>query len=743
MSDRRRTPYVRFEKYLTARATFLSEAYLRIRPLCYRFWLRRSTLIASLLLALCVELPAQTLPVPTNGDRANLPLMPWPSEVQLQTGELPIQQTFTVGLQGAGASDPRVVESVRRFLYRMFRETGIPVGQTLASPASNPTLIIEVQHAKPGIQNLGDDESYSLTVTPTKATLVAKEPLGAIRGLETLLQLVRSGRGADFSVPAVEITDRPRFPWRGLSLDVARHFLTVDDLKRTLDGISAVKMNVFHLHLTDDQGFRVESKIFPKLQQMGSDGNYYTQDEIKEIVAYGRARGVRVVPEIEMPGHSTSWYPGYPTLATGNGPYDVIRRWGIFPATMDPTRESTYKFLDRLIGEFAGLFPDEYFHIGGDEVDQKGEWASDDNPKIAAFMKGHNLADLNALQAYFNRRVLAILTKHGKHMEGWDEILHPDLPKTIVIQSWRGQESLVQAARGGYRGILSTGYYLDLMQPASEHYLVDPLKGATENLTPEEQERILGGEAAMWEELATTENIDVKLWPRTAAIAERFWSKGDVVDVPWMYQRLTSTSRWLALQGLQHEAQLRLMQLRLAGEHPLEPLSRFATALDPVKGYARTHQGGKEYSILSAYNSLVDAIPPESDVAREFRDTVSRLVSSSNATPADIESVRRSFTGWKQSAAEVQEIFQDSPLLGDYRDVAKSVDAICQIGLDALDRRVQNKPMNAAWMESSLADLDRESKPRGAVLIQIAPGVRMLIEGAKAASVPLANPQMQ
>ena len=710
-----------------------------MRSISCRFFSPHSALILSLLLTRCVALTAQTQLVQanlvqTNNDRPTLPLMPWPSEVHLQTGELPIQQTFTVALQGDGAADPRVEESTKRFLYRLFRETGVPVGQTIALSSSNPTLIIDVQHSKPGIQKLSDDESYNLAITPTKATLVAKEPLGAIRGFETFLQLVRIGQGADFSVPAVEINDRPRFPWRGLSLDVARHFLTVNDVKRTLDGLSAVKMNVLHLHLTDDQGFRVESNIYPQLQQKGSDGKYYTQADIREIVAYARSRGIRIVPEIEMPGHSTSWYPGFPDLASGEGPYEIIRKWGVFPATMDPTRESTYRFLDRLISEIVTLFPDEYFHIGGDEVDQKGEWAN--NPRISAFMKSHNLADLNALQSYFNLRVLTILTKYGKYMEGWDEILHPDLPKTIVIQSWRGQESLAQAARAGYRGILSTGYYLDLMQPASEHYLVDPMKGETATLSPEEQERILGGEAAMWEELATTENIDIKLWPRTAAIAERFWSRADVVDIPSMYQRLDSTSRWLEFQGLQHKTQLRSMQIRLAGDHPLDPLSRFVTALEPVKGYARTGDQAKNYSILSAYNSLVDAIPPESDAAREFRDIVSRLVSSLSPEPADVTSLRRSLTDWKQSSTEVRGILQDSSLLSDYRDVANSVDAICQLGLDALDRRVQNQPMDAAWMQSSLADLDRESKPRGEVLIQIAPGVRMLIEGVKPSSAP-------
>jgi hypothetical protein len=188
---------------------------------------------------------------------------------------------------------------------------------------------------------------------------------------------------------------------------------------------------------------------------------------------------------------------------------------------------------------------------------------------------------------------LKIVTKHGKHMEGWDEILHPDLPKSSLIQSWRGKKSLAEAARQGYSGILSAGYYLDLMQPAAQHYAVDPLKDADPSknevgsLTAEEQRRVLGGEAAMWEEIATMENIDVKLWPRVAAIAERFWSPQDVTDVASMYRRLEATSHWLDLQGLQHLSEIRLMQARLAGSFDPAPLAVLASILEPMKGYSR------------------------------------------------------------------------------------------------------------------------------------------------------------
>jgi hexosaminidase len=302
-------------------------------------------------------------------------------------------------------------------------------------------------------QALGEDESYRLTVTPAAVNLDAPNPLGIIHGLQTLLQLVRIGPDG-FAAPAVSIEDRPRFPWRGLLIDVSRHFMPVQVIERNLDGMEALKLNVLHWHLSDDQGFRVESKKFPRFQQLSSDGLYYTQDEIRSILQHARDRGIRVVPEFDMPGHSTSWFAAYPELASGPGPYQIERKWGIFDPAMDPTSEHVYRFLNDFIGEMAKLFPDQYFHIGGDEVNGK-QW--DKNVKIHEFMQKRGIKDNHALQAHFNQRLREIVSKHKKVMTGWDEILHPDLPKQTVVQSWRGQASLADAARQGYRGLLSYG----------------------------------------------------------------------------------------------------------------------------------------------------------------------------------------------------------------------------------------------------------------------------------------------
>ena len=433
-----------------------------------------------------------------------------PASVQQGSGQLAINQSFAVAV--TGARDASLDGAVQRFTTQLSRQTGIPFRP---KSGAAPTLQIHADHGREAVQKLGEDESYELTVADSGAKLTAPTTLGVLRGLQTFLQLVQI-TPTGFAAPAVTIKDQPRFPWRGMLIDVSRHFIPIDVLKRNIDGMAAVKMNVLHWHLSDDQGFRAESKKFPKLTQAGSEGMFYTQEEIRDFIAYAQERGVRVVPEFDMPGHTRSWYLGYPELSSGAGPY-TLDGGGIDPI-MDPTRESTYKFLEKFVAEMAKLFPDAYFHIGGDEVDGK-QW--DANPKIQEFIKAHGMKNNQDLQAYFNQRLEKIVAKNHKTMVGWDEILHPDLPKTVVVQSWRGQASLAAAAKQGYRGLLSYGYYLDLMWPAARHYAVDPMADAAAALSPQEKSLILGGESCQWAEWVTPENIDSHIWPRNAVIAER------------------------------------------------------------------------------------------------------------------------------------------------------------------------------------------------------------------------------
>jgi len=658
----------------------------------------------------------------------HLSLMPLPASVQLGDGQLLITQKFTVGI--AGYKEARLERAGRRFLENLSRRTGLPVGLDVGDPGK-ATLVIDADHASRAVQELDEDESYTLEVTSRGAKLNAQNPLGILRGLQTFLQLVAITPDG-FAAPALKIEDRPRFPWRGLMIDVGRHFMPLDVLKRNLDGMEAVKMNVFHWHLSENQGFRMESKRFPKLHEMGSEGLFYTQEEARELIEYARDRGIRVVPEFDVPGHTTSWFAGYPELASAPGPYAVERRWGVFDAEMDPTKEETYRFLDRFIGEMAELFPDAYFHIGGDEVKGK-QW--DANREIQKFMREHGFTTHRELQEYFNARIEKILTKHHKRMVGWDEVLSPSLPKDIVIQSWRGQKSLAEAAKQGYRGLLSFGYYLDLMHSASQHYGVDPLSDEARMLTPEEQKSILGGEACMWTEYATPENIDSRIWPRTAVVAERLWSPQDVQDVDAMYERVEAISLELDELGLRHLSSEKRMLRRMAGTVEIAPLLVLANVVEPLKEYQREEEATKAGITLSrdaALNRLVDAVPPESETARRFARAVHRLLAGDLRGGATEAEIRASLEVWRDNDALLQPLLQRSYLLKELIPLSHKLAGLAEAGLQALNYRDKGELAPADWTAAQSAFIEEAKKPQADLLLMILPSVYSLVESVSA-----------
>src|ERR1700677_1489918 len=659
-------------------------------------------------------------------------VMPLPATVTLGVGRFMVVQTFSVAI--AGYNGPRLERAAQRFLRDLGRQTGYFVSPGLGD-AGHASLVIHAEHDSAPVQDLGEDESYVLDVSSTGAKLTAPNPLGVMRGLQTFLQLVEVTPDG-YAAPAVHIEDSPRFPWRGLSIDVSRHFITMPVLRRNVDAMAAVKMNVLHLHLSDDQGFRLESKEFPKLQEFGSDGMYYTQSEMRELIAYASDRGVRVVPEFDMPGHSTAWFAGYPELASGSGPYRIERRWGIFDPAMDPARESTYKVLDKFIGEMATLFPDRYFHIGGDEVNGK-EW--DANPKIREFMQAHNLKSNQELQQYFTVRVEKIVSKHHKFMVGWDEILTPGMPKDVVIQSWRGQESLAEAAKQGYRGILSSGYYLDAIQPAAQHYLVDPSSGAGATLTPAQQKLILGGESCMWEEFASDESVESRIWPRAAAVAERLWSPQQVQDVNSMYRRMAAVSAQLEQLGLTHRSVSVKMLARLAGTDDIAALEVLARTAQPAGVSIRETEAEKAGGIQTSdvpLNRMVDAISPESEEARKFSAAVDQFVASKFQDRAAESYLRGKLTQWRDNDSALQPLLQNSFLLKEVVRVSQNLALLGAAGLQALDYIDARKAAPGEWRAQQVAMIQQAAKPTADLVLAVAPALQKLVEGSAALTTP-------
>ena len=674
-------------------------------------------------------------PLISDSDRAAINIMPLPAELELKNGTLVASEGIHVIYQGI--RNDKIDRSVDRLFMKLERrlqksisnEQGIEF--TINCLADSPT---EVQQVK-------EDESYSLKIDRQGIYLEAPKPYGVIRGLETIFQLSEI-KGDKLMMPGAEIQDSPRFPWRGIMIDVCRHWIPKDVVLRTLDAMAMVKMNVFHWHLSEDQGFRVESKVFPKLHEIGSNGKYYTQEEIREVIQYAADRGIRVVPEFDLPGHSKSWQIAYPELSFVDFELEFGAKKGMaFAPPFDPTNEETYQFLDLFIEEMAALFPDPYFHIGGDEVNPK-YW--NESVQIQKFMGENGMEDHHDLQAYFNKRMNQILKKHGKGMLGWDEILHPDLGQDIIVQSWRSHKSLFEAVQNGGTGILSAGLYLDHILSSEKHYKVDPLvlegavdlvpdtsfwkmydltmdiagnemnselvifdrdpsdisgffammgnrtafkNGIIENntlsfkfdgpagemkyeaeifadsivgrmslgllgfdnwgpkiggsdmpgtempkieitkpLTEEEKSRIIGGEACQWSEFVDEYNIESRLWPRSAAIAEKLWSPQELTnDIDDMYRRLSIVSDLITEQGSTHSTQYVEKLNQLVEAKGLDALKTLVDILEEVKFHGRMPnlmEAENLYLPDYALDRIVDAARTESMEAREFNGKV-------------------------------------------------------------------------------------------------------------------------
>jgi hexosaminidase len=649
-------------------------------------------------------------------------LMPVPRELKSNGTHCPITGKFRISVNGN--PDPRLYAEASRFIRRMGEKTGFFLDkQGYVTPEDrDPAAAVLVTVTRPGKLQLYENESYTIEINDRQALVTAETDLGAIHALETLMQLV-SVDGQGYYFPGVQIRDEPRFAWRGLLLDVALHFFPVNSVKRTLDGMAATKMNVLHLHLCNDQGFRVESKVFPQLQKMASDGIYYTQEDIREIIRYAGQRGIRVVPEFVVPAHTTAILTAFPELASVKRKYTLQRYFGVFDPVLDPTDPKVYAFLDKLFTEMAALFPDAYFHIGGDENTGK-DW--ENTPHIKAYMKEHGLKTYMDLQTEFNRRILPIIKKNGKTMMGWDEVLQPGVPKDIVIESWRGQEAYYESLKRGYRAILSNGYYIDLIQPTDFHYLNDPAP-AQAHLSREELKNILGGEATMWSELVTPETVDSRIWPRTAAIAERLWSSGEVKDVPDMYRRLDIASLELESLGLTHLTYREAMLRRLANSYDTKALKVLVDVIEPLKIYER-NQGDTMYTVFSPFTKLADVTGPDRPLPRAFAIMVDEFLKNPN--PSQEKNIIDQLTKWKRNHDKFLLILQNSPVLKEGEILSRNLSAIAATGIEAMAFIHQHKSAGNSWLDEQLEIIEKSKQEGGRCELQVIEPIRRLVKMA-------------
>lgn len=641
-------------------------------------------------------------------------LMPVPKVVKPGQGKFRVNASFKASIREKVPT--RVDAAMRRILQRLDGRTALNLPDD-PDKISFPVLGLNVAVNRQGESKLHEDESYVLAVTPARIMIDAETDLGAMHGMETLLQLL-STDAEGFYFPVCRIEDAPRFPWRGLLIDVCRHWQPVDVIKRNLDAMAAMKMNVFHWHLSEDQGFRIESKIFPQLHERGSNGDYFTQEQVKDVIAYADARGIRVVPEFDIPGHATAWFVGHPELASAPGPYSIEKKFGVFEPAMNPASEVTYKFLERFIDEMCALFPDAYFHIGGDENEGK---AWDKNPEVQQLKKDKNLADNHAVQAYFNQRLLEMLTENGKRMVGWDEILQPQMPKDIVIQSWRGKEALIKAASEGYDVMLSNGYYIDLCQSAAFHYSHDPLP-ADAKLDPKAQAHVLGGEATMWAELVTPETIDSRIWPRTCAIAERLWSPSEVRDEADMYRRLPLVSARLEEVGATHLRNPDMLMRRALGLQDINALKTLCGVIAPLQGYKR-HGQGFSFSTDSPFTRLADMAVPDPEQARAIKASIQAHVQKPDALQALV--LRNWFRSYIDNHKMLQSQSENAPAIKPILPMSQQLADLSVVANSLLDM-IDKGEADATRREQYRLTIEKVRTPVQECELQIVDAVMLL-----------------
>ncbi|MDO1530092.1 family 20 glycosylhydrolase [Fulvimonas sp. R45] len=468
---------------------------------------------------------------------AQLALVPQPRHLVVGTGHFVLESRDAVAAPG----DARAQE-IARFLRDAVRaQTGIALPPARGGKAR---IVLRID---PSIA--GGDEAYRLDVAPARVLIAAPSDRGLFWGVQTLRQLLPVERSAQVEIPAVRIEDAPAYAWRGVMLDVSRHFYPVSFVEKQLDLLSYYKINTFHWHLTDDQGWRIQIRRYPKLTSIGAwrteadgtrYGGYYTQAQIREVVDYARKRNITVIPEIEMPGHSVAAIAAYPELSCSGKPVPVATTWGVFSDIDCVGKPATFTFLENVLDEVLPLFPSPYVHIGGDET-PKVAWH--DCASCQALMHQLGLKDEDGLQSYFIKRIQTYLEGKGKTLVGWDEILEGGADTHAVIEAWRGADEQAKALANGNRVVVAGPFYIDraldsltVQDVFRTDIANDSQPGdakADAAVFVAHRAQLLGAEAPLWSERANPYNAESRLYPRVLAFAENLWRGDAHTDADW------------------------------------------------------------------------------------------------------------------------------------------------------------------------------------------------------------------
>jgi hexosaminidase len=478
-----------------------------------------------------------------------LAVIPQPASISF-TDEKPLKVTKAIIIQASGNEAKEIASFIKDYFASANTGTTVEVSDKLPSKDQLLIKLLLQRLPTPSVEG-----AYTLSFTPNGITIVGATNAGLFYGTQTLLQIFSQYNS---TIPAMEISDAPRFSYRGLHLDVGRHMFPVAFIKKYIDLMSRHKFNRFHWHLTEDQGWRIEIKQYPKLQEVAAYrketvigksssknrgknfdgkryGGFYTQDEIRDVVAYAQKRYVTIIPEIELPGHAQAALSAHPELGCTGGPYEAATTWGVFPEVFCAGKEETFTFLQNVLDETMALFPGEYIHIGGDEC-PKVRWK--ECPHCQQRMKDNGLKDEHELQSYFIQRVEKYVNSKGRRIIGWDEILEGGLAPNATVMSWRGEEGGVAAARENHDVIMTPGdwcyfdHYQDTAKteplaiggftPVKKVYEYEPVP---KQLTPEQAKHVLGAQANVWTEyIPTSDHVEYMVYPRAVAMSEVLWS---------------------------------------------------------------------------------------------------------------------------------------------------------------------------------------------------------------------------
>lgn len=491
-----------------------------------------------------------------------LPIIPRPLSCIEKPGEFELTSETAIFAAASLRSDGAYLAQ------QLTAVTGLPISLELTAPAA-PRHTIHLELAD-NCQPLGA-EGYRLAITPDTVKISAAAPAGIFYGCQTVLQLLPTNAR---TLPCADIEDVPRFRWRGMHLDVCRHFMPIAFIKRCLDLLARYKFNTFHWHLTEDQGWRLEIKKHPKLTDIGAwrmengvrYGGCYTQDEAREIVAYAQERHIVVVPEIEMPGHAVAALAAYPELSCSGGPFEVATTWGIFEDVYCAGNDRVFTLLEDVLSEVFAIFPSQYIHIGGDEC-PKERWKT--CPKCQARIQAEGLRNEDELQSYFIKRMERFLHANNRRLIGWDEILEGGLAPDATVMSWRGEEGGIEAARQGHDVIMTPQLhcYFDHYQssdfasepkafslqpplPLETVYAYEPVPA---ELTDEEAAHVLGAQANLWTEyIPTTQQAEYMLLPRLCALSEVVWSPKELRDDANFFSRLPAHFDYFDAMGINY-----------------------------------------------------------------------------------------------------------------------------------------------------------------------------------------------